>query len=66
MIVAVGGDGTLLLVASLLINSSVKIGLMPFGSANGMAKELNIPKIPERAIGLNPSERFLENWKKIK
>ena len=66
VIVAVGGDGTLLLVASLLINSSVKIGLMPFGSANGMAKELDIPKIPDRTLGLTAAERFRPSWEKIR
>lgn len=65
VIVVVGGDGTLLLVASLLINSSVKIGLIPFGSANGMAKELNIPKIPG-TISLSPFERFSQCWEKIR
>jgi diacylglycerol kinase (ATP) len=66
VIVAVGGDGTLLLVAKIVRNSSVKIGLMPFGSANGMSKELNIPKIPDIKLSLNRSERFAECWNIIR
>lgn len=61
-IVAVGGDGTLLLVAKLAKNTSIKIGLIPFGSANGMSRELSIPKIPDISLSLNPSERFRESW----
>ncbi len=65
VVVAVGGDGTLLLVAKILQNTSIKIGLMPFGSANGMSKELNIPKISDIILTLNPSERFRDCWKVI-
>jgi len=42
-VIAVGGDGTLKLVAECLINSDTPIGIIPAGSANGMAKELGIP-----------------------
>lgn len=42
-VVAVGGDGTLKLVAECLLNTEVPIGIIPTGSANGMAKELGIP-----------------------
>lgn len=49
-IVAVGGDGTLKLVASILESSSTPVGLLPAGSANGMAKELGIPLEPEKAL----------------
>ncbi len=65
VVVAVGGDGTLLLVAKILQHSPIKIGLMPFGSANGMSRELNIPKIPDLKLTLNPSERFRECWRVI-
>lgn len=60
-VVAVGGDGTVNLVASLLINSSIKVGIIPTGSANGMAFELNIPASIDEAvalIGANVSERI--------
>ncbi|HKK69503.1 MAG TPA: diacylglycerol kinase family protein, partial [Bacteroidales bacterium] len=50
--VAVGGDGTVNLVASALINKSVKLGIIPTGSANGMAYELNIPVNIEHAVAI--------------
>jgi diacylglycerol kinase (ATP) len=40
---AVGGDGTLKLVAECLLQSGTPIAIIPAGSANGMAKELGIP-----------------------
>lgn len=49
-VIAVGGDGTLKLVADCLENKKIPIGLLPAGSANGMAKELNIPADPEGAL----------------
>lgn len=41
-IVAVGGDGTVTLVAKQILVSSIAMAILPAGSANGMAKELNI------------------------
>ncbi|RDC57123.1 diacylglycerol kinase family lipid kinase [Pedobacter chinensis] len=51
-VVAVGGDGTLKLVAECLLNTETPIGIIPAGSANGMAKELGIPKELELALDL--------------
>lgn len=51
-VVAVGGDGTLKLVAECLLNTTIPIGLVPAGSANGMARELGIPTVPEEAFEL--------------
>jgi diacylglycerol kinase family enzyme len=42
-VVAVGGDGTVSLVAKKLLGSEMQLGILPAGSANGMARELNIP-----------------------
>lgn len=42
-VIAVGGDGTLKLVAECLVNTKTPLGIIPAGSANGMAKELGIP-----------------------
>ncbi len=42
-VIAVGGDGTLKLVAEQLVGSATTIGLLPAGSANGMARELGLP-----------------------
>lgn len=48
--VAAGGDGTVNLVASSLIGLEVPLGILPLGSANGMAFELGIPTKLEDAI----------------
>lgn len=51
-IVAVGGDGTLKLVAECLKGTKTPIGIIPAGSANGMAKELGIPTDIQAALEL--------------
>ncbi len=42
-LVAVGGDGTVNEVASALVNTSCKLGIIPYGSGNGLARHLHIP-----------------------
>lgn len=49
-VIAVGGDGTLKLVAECLLGTDTPIGIIPAGSANGMAKELGIPLELEEAL----------------
>jgi YegS/Rv2252/BmrU family lipid kinase len=49
-VVAVGGDGTVKTVAELLLNSSIPMGILPAGSANGMATELGLPANMEDAL----------------
>jgi diacylglycerol kinase (ATP) len=48
-IVACGGDGTINEVASCLINTKIKLGIIPVGSGNGLASNLNIPRDIEKA-----------------
>lgn len=43
LVIAAGGDGTINLVAQLLLNSPIEIGILPAGSANGLAYNLNLP-----------------------
>jgi YegS/Rv2252/BmrU family lipid kinase len=43
-IVAVGGDGTVSLVAQQLLHSSIPMGILHGGSANAMATDLKIPE----------------------
>lgn len=50
--VACGGDGTVQLVAKTLIGRDITLGIIPLGSANGLAQALNIPKQPEKATAL--------------
>lgn len=49
-IVAVGGDGTVKLVAGVIKETPLPLGIIPAGSANGMAKELNLPQTLEGAL----------------
>ena len=51
-IIAVGGDGTLKLVCELLKGTKTPIGIIPAGSANGMAKELGVPLDINEALDL--------------
>lgn len=51
-VIAVGGDGTLKLVAECLLETKMPIGIIPAGSANGMAKELGIPLELNEALEL--------------
>ncbi len=41
-VVAVGGDGTVNLIAEILKDTAVILGIIPAGSANGLAKELGL------------------------
>ena len=52
-IAAIGGDGTVKLVAEQLLDKpEISLCIIPAGSANGMAKELGIPLAPEEALQL--------------
>jgi diacylglycerol kinase family enzyme len=51
-VVAVGGDGTIKFAASCLLRTSLPLGIIPAGSANGMAKELGIPTDVQKALEL--------------
>lgn len=42
--VAVGGDGTVKMLAEYLTGSDIPLGILPAGSANGMAKDLGLPE----------------------
>lgn len=51
-VAAVGGDGTIKLVASVLVGTQIPMAIFPAGSANGMAKELNIPPVFETCMDI--------------
>lgn len=61
-VVAVGGDGTVKLVAEILKGRPITLGILPAGSANGMAKELGIPLKHEDALNVivNGKEKTTE------
>ena len=51
-VVAVGGDGTVSMVAHEVRGTEMQMGIIPAGSANGMAKELGIPEDASMALGI--------------
>lgn len=52
IIAAAGGDGTINLVARLIKNTNIKLLIIPMGSANGMAKEFDMPESLEDCLKL--------------
>ncbi len=54
-VIAVGGDGTVSLVAKHVLFTDIQMGIIPAGSANGMARELNIP------VDINEALKIIEN-----
>jgi diacylglycerol kinase family enzyme len=60
VVVAVGGDGTVNLVASIIKNTDVTLAIIPLGSANGMAKDLQLPE------GILPNLNLIVSGKKVK
>jgi diacylglycerol kinase (ATP) len=51
-IIACGGDGTINEVASSLVGTSIILGIIPVGSGNGLASNLNIPRDFKKAIAI--------------
>jgi diacylglycerol kinase (ATP) len=49
-VIAGGGDGTVQLVAKNLLDKNVLMGIIPLGSANGMATALGLPTNPVSAV----------------
>lgn len=62
IVAAAGGDGTINLVAGLLADTGRTLLIIPYGSANGMAKELNISPRIDLAIKLleDGTERMID------
>jgi YegS/Rv2252/BmrU family lipid kinase len=48
--VAVGGDGTVSEVAKAVFKANAKLGIIPMGSGNGLARSLNIPLKADQAV----------------
>ena len=49
-IIAVGGDGTVTMLANIAAGTDMALGILPGGSANGMAKELGISENIDDAL----------------
>ncbi|HYN86904.1 MAG TPA: diacylglycerol kinase family protein, partial [Ardenticatenaceae bacterium] len=52
LVIAMGGDGTIMEVANGLVGSNAVLGVIPLGSANVFAAELGIPNDPNAAARL--------------
>ncbi len=52
IVVVVGGDGTINQVAKGIIKSDTKLGIIPVGSGNGLARHLKIPLSYQKAVEL--------------
>ena len=52
LVIAAGGDGTISDVASVLVESETPLGIIPLGTGNAVALELNIPLDAQRAAQL--------------
>ncbi|MFN6945947.1 MAG: diacylglycerol/lipid kinase family protein [Cytophagaceae bacterium] len=64
-VVAIGGDGTVNLVGNVLLGKNIPLGILPLGSANGLAKDLNIPQELPDALNVLPRFRpkFIDTLK---
>lgn len=51
-VVAIGGDGTINEIARSLVHTRTALGIIPCGSGNGLARHLQIPMEPKRAIDI--------------
>lgn len=51
-VIAVGGDGTLKMLSEILSGRGIPLAFLPAGSANGMARELDLPPAPEDRFAL--------------
>lgn len=51
-VISVGGDGTMNEIASSLLHTNTRLGIIPMGSGNGLARHLHIPLDISKAIDL--------------
>lgn len=56
-ILVAGGDGSIKLVAEALEDKQISIGILPAGSANGLASDLDLPQNPEAFVKIALSEK---------
>lgn len=51
-VIAAGGDGTINEVARTLVDTETALGILPYGSGNGLARDLGIPIDMEKALDI--------------
>jgi len=56
-VIAVGGDGTVNEIASAIVGTNIALGIIPFGSGNGLARFLGIPMDTGKSIETINAER---------
>lgn len=59
-IIVAGGDGTIKMVADAMQKHNVIIGILPAGSANGLAVDLNLPPTIEENLKVAFSNHYIE------
>ena len=62
VVIAAGGDGTVLGVARRLVYSKVPLAILPLGTANNLARSVGMANDPDVLLGLleAPRERLLD------
>ena len=66
IVVAIGGDGTINEIARSLVHTHTALGIIPCGSGNGLARHLQIPMDPRKALDiLNEGVSDLIDYGKI-
>ena len=58
-VLVAGGDGTIKLVASVLEGKDIPIGILPAGSANGLATHFQIPEERKQQIEIALGDQFI-------
>ena len=59
-IIVAGGDGTIKMVAEAMEKNDVIIGIVPAGSANGLAMDLNLPSTVEENLDIAFHNKYME------
>jgi YegS/Rv2252/BmrU family lipid kinase len=59
-IIVAGGDGTIKMVTEALENEDVILGILPAGSANGLATDLNLPSVFEENLEIAFGDTYLD------
>lgn len=57
-VLVAGGDGTIKLMAEVLRDQETALGILPTGSANGLARSLNLPSLPDEALAVALGNHF--------